>query len=394
MMDILNKRESCERVLLILLSERKVIKVKKVVLSLLLIVTAIFLFGCSKQISETAYKDLITNLEKLDFSIAEEDVEKDILQGQRKWLTINENENISVYLYDSSEKMEEDASYVDKGGSSYSNGKNNVEISWVSLPHFFKKDNIIVLYVGENPEIINALKELLGAQFAGDEKIVNDRPTVPENVAQGIGHLYEFHFSDRYDYRITKDFSLLLYGKDSPMSDTILLFEKYQNVMDTVKEYLFHGDGMVPYMYKRYWYNLEKGNLMIGTHYYEPDNVEYISYLWSDIEGVKTNKDIVVGSTEKELLSAYTDDLYYLDKEEAFTGSDGLSAIALIEYDFDYAYMWQPFTPETNELRDITFYIKSGKIVAIEIIEPFELRHVYEYDRDAGLQYTDERRKN
>lgn len=379
---------------------------KRIVLIPLLILTTIFLFGCSKQISDTAYKDLITNLEKMDFSIAVEDVEKDILQGQRKWLTINENENISVYLYESSEKMEEDASYVDKGGSSYSNGKNDALISWVSLPHFFKKDNIIVLYVGENPEIINALAELLGAQFAGDEKIVNDRPTVPENVAEGIGHLYDFRFSDRYDYRITDDFSLSLSDKDNPIGDTLFIFEKYQNEMNTVKEYLFDGDGIVPYMYKRYWYNLDNGNLMIGTHYYEPDNVEYISYLWSNIEGVKTNKDIAVGSTEKQLLSAYTDDLYYIDKEEAFTGSDGLSVIGIIgydegnvkefddKYDFDYAYMWQPFTPETNEIRDITFYIKSGKIVAIEIIEPFELRHVYGYDRDAGLQYTDERRKN
>ncbi len=367
---------------------------KKIVIFLLLILTTIFLFACSKQISDTAYEDLITNLEKMDFNIAAEDVEKDILQGQRKWLTINENENITVYLYESNEKMEEDASYIDKGGSSYTNGIKNVEISWVSYPHFFKKGNIIVLYVGENPEIINALEGLLGAQFAGYEKIVIDRPTIPADVAQGIEHLYDFHFSDRYDYRITEDFSFSLSDKDSPMSDTLLLLDKYHNEMDSEKEYLFDGDGMVPHMYKRYWYDLVGGNLMIGTHYYEPDNVEYISYLWSDIEGVKTNKDIAVGSTEKQLLSAYTDDLYYLDKEEAISASDGLSAIAIIEYDFDYAYMWQPFTLENNELRDITFYIKSGKVVTIEIIEPFELRHVYGYDRDAGLQYADERREN
>jgi len=55
---------------------------KKIVLIPLLIVTAIFLFGCSKQISDTAYNDLITNLEKMDFNIMAEDVEEDILQGQ------------------------------------------------------------------------------------------------------------------------------------------------------------------------------------------------------------------------------------------------------------------------------------------------------------------------
>ncbi len=380
---------------------------KKIVLIIILIITAIFAFACSKQISDTAYKDLITNFEKMDFSITAEDVDKDILQGQRKWLTINENENISVFLYESNEKMEEDASYVNKGGSSYNNGKNDVQISWVSLPHFFKKDNIIVLYVGENLEIINALEELLGPQFAGDEKIVkNNRPTVPENIPEGIEHLYDFIFSDRYDYRITDNFSLSLPDIDSPISDTFFLFENYDNEIDTVKEYLYDGEGMVPYMNKRYWYNFEKGNFMIGTHYYEPDNVEYISYLWSDIEGVKTNKNIAVGSTEKELLLAYTNDLYYIDKEEAISGSDGLSVIFIIgynegntegldeKYDFDYAYMWQPFTPETNELRDITFYIKDKGIIAIEIIEPFELRHVYGYDRDAGLRYTENQREN
>jgi len=140
---------------------------KKIVLILLTFVTTISLFGCSKQILGTAYNDLITNLEKMDFHVIEEDVEEDILQGQRKWLTINENENISVYLYESSEKMEEDASYIDEGGTSYNNGKNATEISWVSYPHFFKDDNIIVLYVGEDLEIINALKEIVSLQFAG-----------------------------------------------------------------------------------------------------------------------------------------------------------------------------------------------------------------------------------
>lgn len=140
---------------------------KKIVLILLLFITTISLFGCSKQISDTAYNELITNLEKVDFNIIAEDVEEDILQGQRKWLTINENENITVYMYESSEKMEEDASYIHEEGTSYNNGKNATEISWVSYPHFFKKDNIIVLYVGEDLEIINALKEIIGLQFAG-----------------------------------------------------------------------------------------------------------------------------------------------------------------------------------------------------------------------------------
>lgn len=244
-----------------------------------------------------------------------------------------------------------------------------------------------------------------GDDAVSDEEILNDRPTVPEDVAEGIEYLYDFRFSERYDTNITDDFSLILSDKVSPIRDTLFLFEKYQNELDAVKEYLYNGDGMVPYMYKRYWYTFNEGGLMLGTDYYEPDNVEYISYLWSDVEGAKTNKNVAVGSTEKELLSAYTDDLYYLDKGEALSET-GLSAISIIgyqegnsealdeDYDFEYAYMWQPFTPETNEIRDITFYIKDGKVTAVEIIQPFELRHVYGYDRDAGLQFAEEQRKN
>lgn len=63
--------------------------------------------------------------------------------------------------------MEKDASYVSPDGFSYKTGFKNVSISWISKPHFFKRDNIIVLYVGEDKDIINHLENLLGKQFAG-----------------------------------------------------------------------------------------------------------------------------------------------------------------------------------------------------------------------------------
>ncbi|MEL7657738.1 MAG: hypothetical protein AAGU75_17725, partial [Bacillota bacterium] len=58
-----------------------------------------------------------------------------------------------------------------------------------------------------------------------DEKIVNDRPTVPENVAEGIDYLYDFRFSERYDANITEAFSLSLSDKVSPIRNTLFLFE-------------------------------------------------------------------------------------------------------------------------------------------------------------------------
>lgn len=140
---------------------------RKAITILLLVLIAIGISSCSKEISYTAYEELIINLEDMGFTVEVEDVEEDILLGQRKWLTINENDNITVYLYNSNEKMEEDASSISHGGTSYNNGKNRMEISWASYPHFFKSENMIVLYVGEDLEIISSLEELLGAKFAG-----------------------------------------------------------------------------------------------------------------------------------------------------------------------------------------------------------------------------------
>ncbi|HEV2107022.1 MAG TPA: hypothetical protein VGR16_02025 [Thermomicrobiales bacterium] len=40
-------------------------------------------------------------------------------------------------------------------------------MEWVAPPHFFRQGAVIVLYVGEDPAVLDLLEELLGAQFAG-----------------------------------------------------------------------------------------------------------------------------------------------------------------------------------------------------------------------------------
>ncbi|MDC8437730.1 MAG: hypothetical protein LV468_01870, partial [Candidatus Nitrosotenuis sp.] len=40
-------------------------------------------------------------------------------------------------------------------------------IRWMDTPHFYAKGKIIVLYVGQNPEVTSLLEAFLGNQFAG-----------------------------------------------------------------------------------------------------------------------------------------------------------------------------------------------------------------------------------
>ena len=143
---------------------------KKIIFAILcVIILLLTLIGCNRsaQISYDAYEELVRNLENTGFTIEAEDVEESILIGERKWLTLNGSDNISVYLYENNDRMEKDAPYLSNDGFSYDNGKESIDIEWASYPHFFKSENMIILYVGENSEIVYALEELVGPQFAG-----------------------------------------------------------------------------------------------------------------------------------------------------------------------------------------------------------------------------------
>jgi len=71
--------------------------------------------------------------------------------------------DVQVYEYQSAEAMETDAVQVSADGGSVGTSM----ISWMATPHFFKSGHILVLYVGDDPTVLEALKSVLGEQFAG-----------------------------------------------------------------------------------------------------------------------------------------------------------------------------------------------------------------------------------
>lgn len=46
-------------------------------------------------------------------------------------------------------------------------GVGNYMVDWVSEPHFYHVNRLIVLYVGRDQSVVNQLQQLLGPQFAG-----------------------------------------------------------------------------------------------------------------------------------------------------------------------------------------------------------------------------------
>ena len=71
--------------------------------------------------------------------------------------------SVHVFEYATVSAADAEAARVSADGSTVG----ATQISWVSTPHFFRGNRLIVLYVGTDDRIIQMLASLLGPQFAG-----------------------------------------------------------------------------------------------------------------------------------------------------------------------------------------------------------------------------------
>jgi hypothetical protein len=115
---------------------------------------------------DTAYDAFIELLAGNGFHYTEEEM------GDSSFLTVAhrpiwvDDGLVSVYVYGANRDMEYDASHIDVGGSSIRLPGKMVEISWASYPYWFKRDTVIINYVGQNERIIGFLR-LHYDEFAG-----------------------------------------------------------------------------------------------------------------------------------------------------------------------------------------------------------------------------------
>lgn len=71
-------------------------------------------------------------------------------------------DDVQVFEYSDSASAESEAAQISADGSSVG----TTMISWVAPPHFYTKGRLIVLYVGENIAVLNALADVLGKPIA------------------------------------------------------------------------------------------------------------------------------------------------------------------------------------------------------------------------------------
>ncbi len=97
-----------------------------------------------------------------DVKVTGEVVNQPFLSVDGTIILVNE-ERVQVMEYRDADVLDADAAHISPDGSS----TGTTMVLWVAPPHFFRADATIVLYVGENPTVIEALTSVVGPQFAG-----------------------------------------------------------------------------------------------------------------------------------------------------------------------------------------------------------------------------------
>jgi hypothetical protein len=72
------------------------------------------------------------------------------------------NAQVNVFAYRNAEAAAAEAASISADGQP----SPTVRVTWVSTPHFYRRDALIALYVGCAPEIVQALQTTLGTPIA------------------------------------------------------------------------------------------------------------------------------------------------------------------------------------------------------------------------------------
>ena len=76
---------------------------------------------------------------------------------------------IQSYTYDDTDLRTDGvkAAEVDAEAIGPDGSIRTMQISWTGTPHFFRRERVIVIYVGEDQAVLDYLTEALGPRFAG-----------------------------------------------------------------------------------------------------------------------------------------------------------------------------------------------------------------------------------
>jgi len=141
-----------------------------------LAILALSLMGCHNSPTEpgkntnNGYTDLIDYLQKAGLTVEPEGTADPLLpciSAEKTFeMTVNSGK-IQVFEFQDKEAADAQAERISPNGTSITNSEIACSILFINTPHYFKKNNLIVLYVGKNALVIDALIQRYSGQFAG-----------------------------------------------------------------------------------------------------------------------------------------------------------------------------------------------------------------------------------
>lgn len=136
----------------------------------------IFLSGCSAlsalmseraqtNIDQTRVTDiasLLVALQAEGVTVAGDTVSQPFFDVEGQIITVNDND-IQVFEFMDNSTAQRAATMISPDGSSVGTST----MMWVEPPHFYQAGRLIVLYVGNNEDMLSILSRVVGEQIAG-----------------------------------------------------------------------------------------------------------------------------------------------------------------------------------------------------------------------------------
>lgn len=110
---------------------------------------------------------LTRELDNLNYKYDIKDIDSDMLSDKAKSISLG-NDTLTIYEFNNYTEMMESSNGIDTYGSTVKCGNTESKIEWISTPHWFRRGSIIILYVGDNTELIKTLESIVTPQFAGN----------------------------------------------------------------------------------------------------------------------------------------------------------------------------------------------------------------------------------
>ena len=146
-------------------------QMQRLALSGSLLATAAILISCagpqdageSDSRSASTYDEFVAALRDNGSAVESLDpISQPFFEPEGRVISVDGSE-VQVFEYPNEEDALLAAGTISSDGGSIG----TTMVSWIEAPHFFRSGSLIVLYVGEEDVVVEALKAVLGPQIAG-----------------------------------------------------------------------------------------------------------------------------------------------------------------------------------------------------------------------------------